>query len=369
MTSSRRPGHDRRAVTRGPLSGWSLPFAGFTFTRASEASYLTGAPTDGAASFLAWAAADVLRYEGGLALLEGSRTNRVLRNQEIDDAAWTTFGGATITAGQNGPDGTTAERIELAAGTNVRYQSLTPGAGWRAFSGWARAHSGTTGLYFGLYDGGQTDAGTAALGTTYQRILGARNCGAGAGNISAADSRASVGTGVAAGARDAWVTLIQTESGRFASSAIRTAGATATRAADTAVMTSGIDARLYSGRGEFAACTPIFTPAETASGDVFWLLSVGGANDGVRIYNDGTDVRVEVVDNGSVVARSQALAWTRGADLGAVSWDPVNALVYVGGVAGSAGTPWAWPSSAIRVGGIYGGASEAFCALGALGSW
>ncbi len=353
----------------GRSNGWSIPWSSFAFSRASEASYLSADENEGSPAFMLWAATDELRYEGGLALLEGARTCQVLRNQDIDNAAWTTFGAATVTAGQNGPDGTTAERIEVAAGTNIRYQVLTPGAGWRAFSGWARATTGTTGLYFGLYDGGQTDAGTTSLTTTWRRITGARNCGAGAGNISAADSRVSAGTGVSAGARDVHVTLMQIEAGRFASSAIRTAGTTATRAADTAVMTSGVNALLYTAKGEFADCVPDFGSANTASADVFWLLSVGGSSDGIRIRHNGTDVRVEAVDSGSVVASSGALSWTAGASIGPVSWDPISGRVYVNGVAGSAGTPWAWPSSAIRVGGIYGGASEAFCALGMLRGW
>lgn len=367
---SRRAPRSRRF---GASVRWSLPLGALAFSRSSEASYLTGAPTDGSSAFLAWASNDVLRFEnrgdgaGALALFEGSRTNQTLRSQAIDDAAWTTAGAATITAGLDGPDGATAERVEVASGTNIRYQNLTPGSGLRAYSAWVRATAGTPGHYIYLFDSVTVGRAEATLSTTYARLAGVLNCAAGAGNIGVADGRAS-GGGVGAGARDVRATLVQLEAGAFPSSAIRTAAGTATRSADTATAAAA-PRRLLTGRGEFEQVSPIFAASALSSGDVFWLLSIGGGSDGIRIRYTGTDVRIEAVAGGAVKASSAAQTWSAHALLGAVSWDPAAGLVYVNGTSGAAGTAWSWSSGAVRVGGIYGGASEAFCRLGSLGGW
>ena len=81
------------------------------------------------------------------------------------------------------------------------------------------------------------------------------------------------------------------------------------------------------------------------------------------------DDAVEAVAGGTVKATSQAQTFSRDALLGAVAWDPAGGVVYVNGVAGVAGTSWSWSAADIRVGGIYGGSSEAFCRFGALESW
>lgn len=368
------PLYNRWKRRRGPAF-WSLPFASMTFARATDALYQTGAATDGSSAFFATAGTDVLALEdlgdgaGALARFEASATNYVLRNREIDNAAWTTFGGATITAGQGGPTGSDAERVEVAAGTNVRYQSLTPGAGWRAFSAWCRSTSGTTGLYLGLYDGGQTDAGTTSLGTTYQRIVGARNCGAGAGNLSVADSRVSAGTGVAAGARDVRVSLVQLEVGRYSTSPIITAGASASRVADSLTLASGgVPPELLTDRGQFAQFSPEWATGDLASGETRWLLSIGG-DSGIRARHDGTDIVIEARDLGVTKASKTCSAIAKNGLVGAVGWDPAAGLVYVNGSAGAAGTAWSWTSADIRVGGYYGSTLELDGRLGALGGW
>jgi len=358
-------------------ASWALPFASMTFARASDALYQNGAATDGSSAFFATAGTDVLALEdlgdgaGALARFEKSATNTVLRNREIDDAAWTTFGAATITAGQGGPTGSDAERVEVAGGTNIRYQNLTPGAGWRAFSAWCRSTSGTVGHYLGLYDGGQTDAGTTSLGTTYQRIVGARNCGAGAGNLSVADSRVSGGTGVSAGARDVRVSLVQLEVGRYSTSPIITAGASASRVADSLTLASGsVPPELFTDRGQFAQFSPEWATGDLTSGETRWLLSIGaGGNNGIRAYHDGTDIVIQALQGGTVKASKTCSAITKNALVGAVGWDPAAGLVYVNGSAGSAGTAWSWSTDDIRVGGVYGSTLELDGRLGALGGW
>lgn len=356
-------------------AGWSIPWGSMTFARASEGSYLTAAPGTGASAFLAWASSGVLREEdrgdgaGALALLEGTRTNQVVRSQEIDNGAWTTAGTMTITAGQDSPDsGTTAERLQAASGTNIRYQTLTPGSGYRSVSAWVRAASGTVDHYIYVYDGSAVYyAGQTGISTTYRRLSVTQSLAAGAGNVGAADGRA--GGIISAGARDAYVALMQLEAGKFATSAIRTAGVSATRLADSLTMTAGIPAGLFTDRGEFANFSPVFDVADLVFNDVAWLLSIDGADDGIRVYHDGTDCYVQALEAGVVVAASQAQGWSAHDVMGAVSWDPAAGLVYVDGVAGPAGTPWSWTPGSIRVGGVYGGTDEAYARLGALRSW
>lgn len=356
-------------------ASWTIPWGDMTFARALEASYLTGAPGTGASAFLSWASSGVLREEdrgdgaGALALLEGERTNQIVRSQEIDDAAWTTAGSVTVTSGQDSPDsGTTAERVQCAGGTNIRYQNLTPGSGYRSLSAWVRAASGTVDHNIYVYDGSAAYyAGENGISTTYRRLSLTQSLAAGAGNVGACDGR--TGGGVSAGSRDAYVALVQLEAGKFPSSAIRTAGATVTRPADSLTKTSGIPSGLFTGKGEFANFSPIYSVADLVLGDVAWLLSIGGASNGIRVYHDGTDCYLEALVGGSVVAASQPQSWSAHDVLGEVSWDPAAGLVYVNGVAGPAGTPWSWTPGSIRVGGVYSGTSEAYARLGTLQSW
>lgn len=365
---SRRSPRSRRFPAAAGVD--RIDLSSLSFSRSSEGSYLTAAPGTGASAFLAWATSNAARWEnrgdggGALLLIEGARTNQLVRSQELNDAAWA--GPATVTAGQVGPDGTTAERVEVGSGTNGLTQNITPGSGWRAISAWVRATTGTKDHSVYLFDGASvTYVAQASISTTYTRLAGSMNCGAGAGNFSAVDGR--TGGGISAGARDAYVTLVQVEAGRYASSAIRTAGATATRSADTATATSGsYPSSLLTTPWRFTQLSPIFSDTELASGDERWLLSLGGSSNGIRIRHDGTDVRVEAVQSGIVRARSGALTFSRHALLGPIVWSPTAATVSVNGVSGAVGTTWTWSAAALRVGGIHGGASEADARFGSL---
>jgi hypothetical protein len=113
--------------------------------------------------------------------------------------------------------------------------------------------------------------------------------------------------------------------------------------------------------------SPFYANTDLVSGDVHWLLSIGGGSNGIRLRHNGTDVRIEALEAGVVVAQSGALTFSKNALLGVVAWNPVTAVVSVGGVAGSAGTPWSWTPASVRIGGIHGGAGEFDGRLGVLG--
>ena len=124
-------------------------------------------------------------------------------------------------------------------------------------------------------------------------------------------------------------------------------------------LSAQIPAALRTGKVAIAV-TPQWAPADLQSGDQRWLLSVGtGGTEGYRVRHTGTDVRVEVVIAGSVVASSPAVTGSTRLVRRTFTFDPVAATVAVDGTAGSAGTPWSLTSGVqVRVGGVLGGASE-----------
>ncbi len=324
------------------------------FTRSGEGSYLTSAPTDGSVAFLAWAATDARRFEdrgdgaGALLLLERASTNKILNSRDITAAAqWTlASSGATITANAgNGPDATAvADRVN-AAGTPQfsRGQNVSSMANPHVCSSWGRATSGTS----RWQPGPNALWNVAAQTTVYARQSGVR--AATSTGFYAIDTTAN-------SPQDVLIDLHQAEDGNYPTSAIRTTTAAVTRGADSLTFATGTySPLLLTARFRVRQVSPIFAHTSLSSGDVRWLLTVGSASDGIRIRHTGSDVRVEAVAGGSVKASSAAQTFAAHGLLGAIDWDPVGAVVRVGGVAGSTGTAWTWPTGqTLRVGGIAG---------------
>jgi hypothetical protein len=348
-----------------------LPLSSLAFTRSSEGGRLISAPTDGSTAFLAWEAADVLRYEnrgdgaGPLALFERSNTNYLFYSRDLTNANWTPASYTKTANAGPGPDGTSvATRIQGAPST---VDQIVGGLGGIVMCGssWQRRYDGTTGSGQVTVYNPVTSNGSASLTGTYQRFAARAS---GADKIRAADGADRSGAGgIASFTADLLVDLVQFEPGYYPTSAIRTTSSAVTRAADTGTLASAlVPASLLSRRWRFSQVSPVFASADLISGDVRVLLSLGDANNCIRIRHTGTDVRCEAVQGGVVRASSAALSFSRHALLGPVSWDPVTAIVTVGGVAGAAGTPWTWAAGDLRVGGVYGGAVEADCRFGSL---
>lgn len=349
---------------------WSLDFSSMTFARASDALYQTGAHTDGGSSYISTATTDVLVLEnlgdgaGSLARFEKAATNYLQRNREIGSSPWGTTGSATITADLGGPTGSDAERIEVATGGNERYQT-TSLLGWAASSGYVRATSGTPDHWLGVWDG-SFKVSSVTLSTTYQRIIAAASNTA--GYFYPCSGQAAGST--SAGARDVRVSLTQHEAGRYATSPIVTAGASATRAADSLTLASAsVPADLLTAKGQFAEFSPVWGTADLTSGDERWLLSLGGASNGIRVRHDGSNVLLEALAGGSVKASKSFGTVAKNALVGPLAWDPAAGIVYIDGVAGTTGTAWTWSAADLRVGGQQGGSNEADARLGALGGW
>lgn len=327
-----------------------------TFTRASDGTYLTAAPGDGTTSFISVASSDVRRLEnrgdgaGALLLLEKSSTNFILQSRDITSAAaWTEVAlGATQTANDgNGPTGAaTADRVQSAGAQFSRGQIVSGLANPHTISVWVRHTSATGG-----HQPAPHAMWNASVSTTYSRQAGLR--------AATSTTYYPVDTSGAVTPQDVRVDLHQVENGRYPTSAIITAAATVTRAADSLVIPAGgMPTNIWARRHRLAQVSPAFAHTDLASGDARWVFTIDGSNNGLRIRHTGSDVRMEAVQGGSVRASSGALTFARHGLLGIVSWDPVAAVVSVGGVAGSAGTPWYWTPGTVRIGGIQGGSGS-----------
>lgn len=368
--------HQRTSA--GGSSEWRLYFANGTFSRTAEASYQTGAPTDGSSPFLAWASANTPVYEnlgdGGGALLriEGARTNVVLQNRDVSHATWSTTGGTRTANDVTAPDGgTTAARLQTASGEQASYQGTYASGGKDIISAWMRSHSGTAGSGVLSADFGSTSgvavANAGSLTTVWVRLVTAV---LGSGNYYAkcqnSTDTSSIG-GQAAQANDCCFDLVQWESGkRFPSSAIRTTTTSVTRDADVLTFTSAqLPAALFTSAAKFLQVSPEFGDADLDEGETHVLLG-SDALDGIVIEKLSGVVYVSALQGGTRKASSGALTFGRNALLGVVRWDPVAAVITVNGAAGAAGTPWSWTPATMRIGGLPSGGGDAFCRFGTL---
>jgi hypothetical protein len=354
-----------------PISGWALDYTAGTFSRTAEASYQTGAPTDGTSPFLAWAATGVAVNEnmgdgaGALLRIEGARTNRVLSCRDSSNATyWAVDTGAAIKTPNQGPSpdgGNHSTEINCSGAQYARAQGGLNQGSPETISAWMIAKSGTPtpkAFWSGF------NAFTVTLNTSTWKRDGATNAGVSRATLYAIDQLDFGG-----GAIDCLQDLYQDEGGRFPSSAIRTTTATVTRDADVLTFTSGqLDATFFTKKAKFLQVSPEFANTDLVNGDTNVLLACNAGNDGIVIEKNAGVTVVSAFQGGARKASSGTLTFARNALLGVVQWDPVAAVITVNGVSGAAGTPWSWTPSTTRLGGIPSGASEAFCRFGVLQS-
>lgn len=166
-------------------------------------------------------------------LIEGSRTNVLLRTEDLTHAEWAPSGMVTVTSGQSDPaGGSTAARAEAASGNHwvIQIRTGQPSGVARTASQWVRQGPGP-GTYQWLaaqpfqarggiaVDWVRETRSAVSTGTTWtHRFVEGQNLIAFGG--------------VAAGTRDAVVAFPQQEVGGWASSYIATAGSARTRGAD-----------------------------------------------------------------------------------------------------------------------------------------
>lgn len=366
------------ALTGAAAASLNLSVPGVvTVTRASEASYQTGVETDATGSFLAWAPNNTLRIQNRIPgrdaiFVEGARTNQIFYSEnslQFGTNAWQDFGG-TKTAGQAAPDG----------GTDAVRWLTTSGAGGfgennpRVFG----ANVRNAASYF-IRRGSTSD--NESGGNIYRSVSGrvfpadgvARNVWRRLTyntlmNVELQSIQPVIGFpvgGPPGGIRDAIPWGMQSENGTFVSSYIRTSGATAARAVDTAMISSGnVPSWMRSGAFQF-----IISPE--CSGDEFVLhatemtLFAWGTGTGNRIalILDAGVPKLRVVQGGVTMVTSTALAWSNWQDI-TITLDSARGYLVVTGANGGndvyVGTPWTMPGGDLYVGNVSTSATPYF---------
>lgn len=322
-----------------------LPASAADFTRGTEAftAALTFVPVDSQ------------RTLDGRTLIEGS-PDYLTSSRSF--TGWTA-GTATLTANDaNGPDGAslTAYRVNATAGQFGPY--ALAGAGPNACTLFVKRRVGAgNGLYQGYLGTTGTDTPLVVTATEtwtlHEYIVNA----AGSVAFIPIDSRATASPMTSA-AQDVNVDLVCVErGGRYSTSSTRTS----VRGADSWQWdTAEVPLALRAGRSSWSLRMP-WSSAKLISGDVRVIASFGDISNVLRIRHTGADVRVEAVVGGTVMALSAAVTWTGSrssfASLTLVI-DAAAATVTVNGASGAVGTVWAWPAAPVRIGGVWGGASE-----------
>lgn len=367
-------GDDRRASASGfrrGEGGAAPPFISLatgTFARNLAALARNGAWTPG--TVLDTYAIDAPAYEmiDGLRLLriEGERTNNARSSRNRAGAGWSAGSLVTETSGQAGPDGVaSAYREEVQSLGFSRYIVPLATSNPCVFSCYQKAGAGSDGSYQMRTRGTAFvyHEATSGLATAWERGV-MRVTDAAAVIAIPCDGRA--GTITFAGARDTITDLPQIEAGRFPSSPIIVPGNTAvTRPADTLTWAAAPAGLLTDVHG-FRHVRPQFTSStDIDDGASLCLISLagGGGLGGVFVRQAAGILTVDLVDNAGVTrAQSQPLATLADDDLGSVVWD-LAGRVYIDGTPGPVGAACTWSAGAYRVGGIHGGAGEAFCAF------
>lgn len=302
---------------------------GASFSRSSEASYYTQPPTDdegdvAGKAFLAWAASNIVRLDARdgtpMVLLEGARTNMYTQSRDL--SALTGVGGTpTVTDNTDGaPDGdATSRRVEVASGVAglVTYTGLTASQPYAA-SCFTRGVPAQALGFVRVWNGAIADNENPPTTTWGRSRLVATPPGTTCQHTyNSGFNTAGIG-GLAAGARDGMYALPQVEggsaaNGAFASSAIRTAGASAARFSDRLEWAAGTWPLAMAVGGFRFTFAPTFTDSEDiASNNDKTLVAVGaGVADGVRLLIlGGSTVNIRLAVN-SVVQVTQQITFSR----------------------------------------------------------
>lgn len=362
----------------GPGGGGVAPGlwlgSGGAFTRSTEASYLTAAPTDGLIAFLAWAGVNVRRIEdrgdglGPMLLVEGSRQNLLLRNQEFDNASWTKGAGCTVTADQSAaPDGTVvADRVQSSSGNSGATQNavILNGSTY-AITAYQRAVSGTPSAQLAVAQAAVT-ASVLALAPTWARAELIRLSTATSIAVLLADARDWSGFGgIVAGNRDGYLWAPQLEL-QFPSSVIRTAGTAVTRGDDVLTYAVGQFPSSFLTRGFRLRFAPDALPAEAPVQTVLGGLDSGSNNALLLSYDVPGTPKLFVAN---AAKKTGAFTWATRGQLITVDVQPSLGLITVSGATTGNGTTsvGAWTldgAQGIRVGNRIDGAVPFFGRIG-----
>jgi hypothetical protein len=365
----RRPGPQHggaRGIGGGAPRVYLLDPEGGSFTRNAITYAQTSAAAVAEVAVNTRAYEDLGTAEGRLISLEEQWTQLIQNPRDMAGTGWTAKGGsATYTANAgNGPDGSaTADRNNFGSGGVNTYSQYQTVSGLTTLSPytcsfWIRATSGTSAqqsTWFRSTSVGQRDY-QASIGETWQRRQ-MTDVGAGTTlSLIVAEGRLISGLSTIVTASDVLSDLHNARAGRYAlrSSAISN-GVVAPD--DLSYAEGEWDTRLATAEWSIYVY-PKWATTDLVSGDERWILSYGGANDGVRFRHDGTGVKVEVVDGGSVVCASQYIGSIAKHGEHRITIDVPNGTVTHNDTSGAAGAALTLPTTgALRWGGIHGAAA------------
>jgi hypothetical protein len=351
---------------------------GYSFTRASDGYYTN---SDGTLTLFGSGA--LRRGDRGV-LIEGSRTNLLLRSQEFDNAAWTKIGSSVTANATAAPDGTiTADKLVENSATSDHYMThpaTTTAAGY-TFTVYAKAAERTW-LAMLVFDSGGVarttyfDVGNGAVGTVGVGVTASITALANGWYLCRATIATAFNGTNAAGARiylangdtvfsyagdgtsGLFLWQADYQLGAFPSSPIVTVAAAATRAADVLTYTAGVSYPLSLwaeferavDTGGIEALLSTDNGSTTDRGELF----IGSADTGKLFVRQNSNTQADVTVAGAVAIN----AITKLA--GRVATDDVRAAR--GGTLSDADTSAVLPASPTRivVGSTNGTASFAF---------
>lgn len=344
-----------------------IDFSGGTFTRASNGTYHTGQSTMNVVGVNVKRFPATYGDRSDMVLCEGARTHLASRSEEFDNAAWVKTN-CTITADSEvAPDGTTTGDVLTTTASGIAatcvFTSVVSNSLW--FAVYVRRKTTTQVCSITASNGGTTSNLDFTPGVDWSKYLVARNA-AGAANIMTIRPHATAGTGTAGDDMSIWgadsMTLV------LQASYLKTQAANVICQADTFTYAAGTwDTRLATGKSTFYV-SPTNDSADISQATTYF--SFGGSNDDIRMSN--TD-RVTVVAGGATMVQGNVLTWSKHS-LIRIYVDPSAGMLRVSGATTgngtTIGTPWSWPTGvALRVGGIYGGAAEAYARISEPYTW
>lgn len=286
-------------------------------------------------------------------LLEGQRTNLLLWNRDLTNAAWTKTN-MTIAKNAVGIDGVSASASTLTAGANnaIVLQAVTSGSAARSVAAYVRRVSGS-GTVEMTQNGGSTWTAVAVTGS-WSRV----------GPASATVTNPSVGFRLAASGDVIEVDYVQLENGVFSSSAIATTFAQVTRAGDLPVCAELKAIGYNVAEGTFLT---EFEPVGINSGDIQRLFTFddGGTNTvvGLGMRASGSNLQPRISNGGATTYNSVGGTIVAGqANRAVMAWKNQDALCCLNGSLLVANTSAVIPSGLgwLRLGHGAGGSVPGF---------
>lgn len=346
----------------------AINLANGDFSRPSEGSYFTTAPTDGNTGFLSWAPSNVLRLEnrgegfGQMALIEGQRINKLLNNEAIDGGSF--FGPGSTNTGQPSPDSGTGADWVTSGKDQYREQDILLTAEGHVASWWVRAvpqgASSTSWVFATIFAAPPSIAEVFTPTTTYQRrsLAAVTNADIWATTVSEGRATPAIGGYGVATANEAIWTLGQVEAGYFPSSVMRTSSTAVTRSADILSFPVGRYPVSFLTKGFRISICPDFTDTEnvsTGTGAYLFSFNLGLTNGAMSLGADRT-LYVYIPGVG-FTATSTSVTFSRGQKL-TIDIQPELGRVTLSGATTGNGTttvtPWAFGAGTFYIGTLNG---------------